>query len=171
MKCLIASALQNCMTKWTVWWLPHLISVLVEAHRPEGVHTIISLSFMFSEGLHHILNPPKLFLDADVLLAGRLRLGVHRKRTRVRKSHNIICKLTLNLALWTGEEEEQKSKRHICALMSSALKKRMSRLPVGPLTALLWISIASDSGSTRNDCSHCLCTSPAMEDKIKGRLN
>lgn len=64
--------------------VPHLISVLAEG--PIGVHAVnsISLSFMFVEGLHHILNPPKFFLDADVLLAGRLSLSVRRKKnTRV----------------------------------------------------------------------------------------
>lgn len=80
--------------------VPHLIFVLAEVvFGPIKVQTInsISLSFMFSEDLHHILNPPKFFLDADVLLAGRLRLGVHRRHKHVHKSPNIICRLTLGI--------------------------------------------------------------------------
>lgn len=59
--------------------VPHLVFVLTEVGlRPVETHPInsVSLSFVFIEGLHHILNPPQLFLDADVLLAGRLRLCV-----------------------------------------------------------------------------------------------
>lgn len=81
--------------------VPHLISVLAEG--PIGVHAVnsISLSFMFVEGLHHILNPPKFFLDADVLLAGRLSLSVRRKKKIHAFTTIITNELTLNLVFWT----------------------------------------------------------------------
>lgn len=43
---------------------------------PEGVHAVygVPLSLVFVQGLQHVLNPPQLPLDVDVLLAGRLRL-------------------------------------------------------------------------------------------------
>lgn len=60
----------------------HLGFVLAEvALGPIEAHSIgsTSLGFVFIEGLNHILNPPKLLLDVDVLLAGRLSLCKHRK--------------------------------------------------------------------------------------------
>jgi len=77
--------------------VPHLVFVLTEVGlRPIETHPInsISLSFVFVEGLNYILNPPKLFLDADVLLARRLCLDVHRKHTDIHRSPNITCRLT-----------------------------------------------------------------------------
>lgn len=42
----------------------------------EGVHPVdgVPLGLVFVQGLQHVLNPPELPLDVDVLLAGRLRL-------------------------------------------------------------------------------------------------
>lgn len=42
----------------------------------EGVHPVdgVPLRLVFVQGLQHVLNPPQLPLDVDVLLAGRLRL-------------------------------------------------------------------------------------------------
>lgn len=60
----------------------HLGFVLAEVGLGSiDAHTVdcISLGFVFIEGLHHILDPPKLFLDTDVLLAGRLSLCEHKK--------------------------------------------------------------------------------------------
>lgn len=68
--------------------VPHLIFVLTEVgFGPIETHPIksISLGFVFIQGLHHILNPPQLLLDADMLLAGWFCLGVHRKQTHVNK--------------------------------------------------------------------------------------
>ena len=65
--------------------MTHLIFVLTKVGLgPIETHPInsISLSFVFIEGLHHILNPPQLFLDADMLLARRFCLRVQRKHTR-----------------------------------------------------------------------------------------
>lgn len=63
-------------------FVSHLIFVLAEvvlgAVDTRSV-TSISLIFVFSECLHHILNPPQLLLNANMLLTGRLHLGVPRK--------------------------------------------------------------------------------------------
>lgn len=58
-------------------FVPHLSSVLV------GVHPIspVSLGFVLTESLQHILDFPKFFLEENVLLAGRLHLVVNRRHT------------------------------------------------------------------------------------------
>lgn len=51
---------------------------LLHAEDVLGPVDLVSLGFVFVEGLHDILDPPQLFLDADVLLAGGLRLRKHK---------------------------------------------------------------------------------------------
>lgn len=48
----------------------------------EGVNPVngVPLCLVFVQGLEHVLNPPKLPLDVDVLLAGRLGLVRVRQR-------------------------------------------------------------------------------------------
>lgn len=78
--------------------VPHLISVLAEVvHGAVGVHTInsISLGFMFTESLQHILNFPKFSLKMGVLLAGRVHLIVKRKHKRFKGTANISYNETL----------------------------------------------------------------------------
>lgn len=90
--------------------MPHLVSVVAEAgHGAVGVHAIgsVSLGFIFIQGLHHILNPPKFFLNADVLLAGRLRLKGNRKST-------------FRHFTWrSGHREEQSGERNMYYLLLS----------------------------------------------------
>lgn len=64
--------------------MPYLSSVLV------GVHPIstVSLGFVLTESLQHILDFPKFSLKENVLLAGRLHLVVNRKHTPTQASAN-----------------------------------------------------------------------------------
>ena len=66
---------------------PHLIFLFTEVGLGSiKTHAIksSSLGFVIIEGLHHVLNPPQIFLDADVLLTGRLRLRAHIENGHVR---------------------------------------------------------------------------------------
>lgn len=60
--------------------------MLAEAVGSEGVHPVdsVSLGLVLVQGLQHVLNPPELPLDVDVLLAGGLRLVGGRERGRGR---------------------------------------------------------------------------------------
>lgn len=65
--------------------------MLAEVVRPEGVHAIdgVPLGLVFVQGLQHVLNPPQLPLDVDVLLAGRLRLvGGRTESIKGQSQHN-----------------------------------------------------------------------------------
>lgn len=102
--------------------VPHLISVLAEVgHGPIRAINGISLSFMFIEGLHHILNTPKFFLDVDVLLAGGLRLGVGRKHNLFTNHLTWTANQYLIKTWFHGHREEQKTKGKRCVIISSTL--------------------------------------------------
>ena len=140
-----------------------------------------SLSFLFIDGLHHILNPPKFFLDADVLLAGRLRLCVQSGKTHTHKSPNITCRLTFS---GHGEGKAEEQEKQMCNYVScletdvSESEGHLRRGSPGSLLALgpLYSELASaltpaQPGITVRAVSLRLYTPPMMKDKIKDRLN